>query len=205
MPDDYRINEKYKNVAEIEFYLETVFFAANTKTSTINMFKFPNIKNCKQLMPAELYFAISNFLSLIETSPQKLPIPKQEIDLDHIKKFETIIESNLFQSYCESHNALEYNDIEFTIAIDNLKNKGKNLYNRHIDSILLKDMAISVLPITEKIIGTIFGKIPGSISKFASKILTDYLKTEKKIVIYQLDGLFKTILTDVVFPYVRGR
>ncbi|EMY69349.1 hypothetical protein [Leptospira vanthielii] len=198
LPKDYSSNEKYKKIKNLEFYLENILFAAQTNTSVINMFNFPNINQCKELLPAELYYTISNLLSLIETSPQKLPFPKQEIDSTHIKNFETIIESNLFTSYCESHIELESKSIEYNTAIDNLKLKSKNLYYNNIDSLRLKRMAVSVLPITEKIIGTIFGKIPGAVSKFITKILIEYLKSEKRIVIYQLDGLFETIVKDSI-------
>ncbi|PKA06400.1 hypothetical protein [Leptospira harrisiae] len=205
LPESYRNNEKYKEVSRIESYLENILFAAQTNTSVINMFKFPNINNLKEILPSELFFIISNLLSLIQTSPQKLPLPKHEIELEHIKSFEAIIESNLFISYCESHNELESNSINHNTAIEKLKLKSQELYHKNIDNIILKHLAISVLPITEKIIGTIFGKIPGAVSKIVTKILIEYLKNEKKIVIYQLDGLFDTIARDTILFNVPNK
>jgi len=59
----------------------------------------------------------------------------------------------------------------------------------------LKKTIISLLPITEKVIDTTIGKIPGTFVGFFTKILENALKEETRIDCYQFHDVFVELLS----------
>ena len=55
----------------------------------------------------------------------------------------------------------------------------------------MRRAVISLLPISSKIIDTIFGKLPGGLAEIFTNLLSKWLDDNKRIVIYEFDDLQK--------------
>ena len=53
----------------------------------------------------------------------------------------------------------------------------------------MRRAVISLLPISSKIIDTIFGKLPGGLAEIFTNLLSKWLDDNKRIVIYEFDDL----------------
>jgi len=68
-----------------------------------------------------------------------------------------------------------------------------------------KRVAISLLPITSKVIDTVFGKLPGTLAEFFANALASWLQDERRVVIYQFPDLLRITMETRMNELMRAK
>jgi hypothetical protein len=79
-------------------------------------------------------------------------------------------------------------------TISNIAKLGGKLSIKYEKLLYLKHLTISLLPVTPKIIDVVFGKLPGTLAEHSFKLLNDWLKEERRIVLYHFHPTFEEIV-----------
>jgi hypothetical protein len=77
--------------------------------------------------------------------------------------------------------------------LKSIETAGKDLYSKNLKWIVLKDSFLQAIPMSAKVIDLFFGKFAGTLADYSSNLLSDFLKLNKAIPIYNCNG----ILTEV--------
>jgi hypothetical protein len=86
---------------------------------------------------------------------------------------------------------LDDGQIPVSVAIKTVENQSHRLVSNSPLLLKTKPVAISLLPLSSKIIDTVFGKLPGSLAEFFTSLLTKWLQDNQRLIIYQFDDLLK--------------
>jgi len=185
---------QYSDIMGLGEFIIDLMFAMEHKTSLMTLLPFPNMENIREMIPAELFFPIKNLMSSFEPSFPNLPFPKLSIQSRNLRRFEQILRSDLFSIYSSQHSNLEINSVNKKLAFKGIVNSGKNVLQRNLDALQLKNLTISVLPVTTKLIDIVFGKLPGILADYSASLLSDYIKNDRRIVVYQMNSVFDNLI-----------
>jgi hypothetical protein len=194
-----------ENIFKTEVILTDLLFEMQTNLSSVSILPWskPDLEKLRVTLEPEKYYPIRNLLSMIENDNLNLPLPTQSILSKDVKKFEKIIESNIFLKYAETHQELENKKIEKSSALSQITEKGKMLQTRFERHINLKEFGITTLNLAPSCVELIFGKIPGVIAENAIKLLdpiiSRYVSDNQRLVTYEFSPISKEILTERLF------
>ena len=199
LPDDYRSDRrKYQEVHRAEMFLLELFLAMENRTSMVSVLSLPDPKKLEKVMPPELLIPLRNLLVTIEPVALPLPLPQHTISSANIRRFHQIIDSDIFSSYRSGHTQLDLASIPTATSLGRISESAKMLLADYADAINLKRMTLSLVPITTKVIDTIFGKLPGVLAEYSGDILSRLLNDERRLVIYQFYPVFVELIQQMV-------
>jgi hypothetical protein len=155
----------------------------------------PDITELERIFPPELFIPLKNFLGTIESDSADLPLPKDFISKDNFNRLQDIILSDLFSHYSSSHKAFEDGRVLKLHAIKSVEKAGWLLLDRNQKYLKAQRLAVSLIPVTSKIIDAVFGRLPGILADFFGEQLSGWLKDDRRIVIYRFDPLFLDLVT----------
>lgn len=194
LPEDDETDEKYLPVWQLKSFLSDLFLSIRRKVSMVCFTPIPDLTKVEKLIPAELFYPIQHLIAAFDCENVKLPLPQKTIKTSDVKRFQDIISSDLFSQYTSAHGELEDSKLTKKKAILNITKVGQALFQKNRALLYLKDLTISLLPITPKVIDTVFGKLPGILAEYSGKILNNLLKDERRIVLYLFFPMFENIL-----------
>jgi hypothetical protein len=178
---------------ETEFFLlkHTVLqllFAMKSNSSVLLLSDLQSIKNTSKI-PPELTMPFELLFSSIQSKNAQLPIVKYDLPKKDVRKLLEILGSKEFETYKEAQSEIEKNKNLTSKTINSIEAAGKDLYRVNKKYLTLKESVVKAVPLSPKVIELYFGKLPGVLVEFASKILLDYLGINNTIPIYSADSI----------------
>jgi hypothetical protein len=195
LPDNYNFDQKYQGLWGIKSFLQELLVASNTGTSIfVRIDKITeDLLKAKELLPLELYSPISFLVNSITQDTVDLPQAKYSLNKDEIKRFKKVFVEQPFMDYMLAHTLLDNEKEKKSNALTMIQKSTISLYERHKGLMSIKRSILTTLSVTPKIIDATFGKIPGSIADLATKILSNMIDLERRIVIYDYSPLYHEI------------
>lgn len=197
-PDDYEKDRKYSSISELKNFLLDLTLAVERKSSVVLMSPLPNISNFKSIMPPELFYSLRSLMSSFESETANLPIPKDYLSPEYFNRFQSVICSDTFSRYSLKHQKFEDGRILKIDAKREVEISGREVTSANKNLLRIKHLTVSMIPISSKVIDTIFGKLPGVLAEFFGQQLSNWLKDDRRIVIYQFDPIRKELLSERV-------
>jgi hypothetical protein len=180
-----------KSLSKLKNFIVELLLATHRKQSLVYFDQIPDTKALEKILPIDLLLPFRNlFLTLQENSP-KLASVKGTLAIQDITIFEEIIAGKAFFEYEQSQRDLDDGQIPVSAAIKTVENLSHRLVSSSPLLLKTKRVAISLLPLSSKIIDTVFGKLPGSLAEFFTSLLTKWLQDNQRLIIYQFDDLLK--------------
>ena len=191
LPDNFERKEENSCVFSIQNFLAELLIASSTDSSIVRQLDSikKDIEKAKGLLPLELWHPIKYLIDSICVDKIDLPHITHSIKSTEIERFNKILKDSPFKNYKSAHTDLDIVSVEKSAALSEIQKKSYNLYKKYFGLIDLKNSLISTLSLTPKIVDMSFGKIPGTIADLASKLLTNMLEKERRIIIYDYKPL----------------
>lgn len=184
----YHPNIDKEEYSSASYRLSNLLFAMDTKSSIIQIFGNSLFGELDKLNP-EVSIPISAIQKSIQSASAKLPVVRYDINKIEIDRLIEVLESKEFGFYQEAQNEISLMHNLTDKAIDRIEKTGKDFYRSNISTIDIKESMINSLPLTSKVVELFFGKLPGVFTEFFSKILTDYLKGNKSLAVYDCTNI----------------
>ena len=193
-PEEYKRDENRREVSNLENFLVNLLICLERKTALMTLSGLPDPGQFEGILPPELLFPIRNLLSALEPSELSSPLPRSSLLAVDVRRFEEIISSDLFSTYSARHSALESSLVPKDTALKGIAETGEKVFRRHIDLLQLRELTLAILPVTAKVIDTVFGKLPGALADYFTGLATNALKEDRRIIVYQLDSVFRDLV-----------
>jgi len=177
-----------KDIFTIKHTSLQLLFAMKSNSAVILISDLKKLILSSNIRP-ELKIPFDFLLSAIETQNAQLPIVKYDIPKKDIKKLLEIINSKDFNTYKEAQSEIERNKNLSTKVIRTIEKAGKDLYRKNNKFLTLKETVIKAVPLTSQVIELYFGKLPGLIAEYSSKIILDYMGINNTIPLYTADSI----------------
>lgn len=194
-PDNDEHNDRHSSIVQLKVFLLDLMLAVQRKSSVVLMQPLPDMTDLQKVIPPELFVAINNLMSSIESESTKLPIPKDYVSPEHFQRFQEVICSDLFRRYTVHHEKFEDGRILKIDAKKEVELMGRTLLGSNRNLLKAKELTVSLIPVTSKIIDIVFGKLPGALSDFFGQQLSTWLKDDRRVVIYQLDPVISELVS----------
>ncbi|WP_459209091.1 hypothetical protein [Aquimarina rhabdastrellae] len=185
--------ETKEAVRNVSHRISQLFYAMQTNSGILTFSPLNRIDN-KEVLPLELIYPIDILYSSVQTRNANLPIVKLDLEKKEFKRLIDILESKEFSYYKEAQSEIELNKNLTIKTVKLIEKAGKDLYTKNSKILNLRENLIKAIPLSSKVIDLFFGKLPGMLTEHSGKILTDYLKLNKTIPIYNCDSM----LTELV-------
>lgn len=193
LPEDYDEDDKYFPVSVLSYFISDLMLAVKKKSSVLVIGTPRDVSELADLVPPELYIALKNLMSSIESENAKLPLPKDLVSADNVLRFQEVISSDLFSKYSAKHNQFEDGRVLKIDAAQNVEASGRSLIGRNRGLLKAQRMAVAMIPLSTKIVDTVFGKLPGALAEFFGQQLSGWVKDDRRIVIYNSKPIIQTL------------
>lgn len=194
-----------KELNELHWFLVELLLAAHRKRNLIYFDNLPDIQKISSLLPADFLLPVKNLFSAITHSTPIVAASLSSVTLRDVALFDELITSKVFRRYERSHSLLEDNNVLVSGAIESVTDGSNLLVSTRPAILKTKRVAVSLLPITSKVIDTVFGKLPGSLAELFAKALASWLQDEKRVVIYQFPDLLQITIEARMNDLLRAK
>lgn len=177
----------------IKYFISHLLFAMKTNSVVLYLGDFNDLKN-QSILPPEFTIPFNILLSSIQSKSVNLPVVQYEINKDDIKKLLEVVSSREYYLYKEAQAEIESGINLNTRTINLIEKAGLDLYHRNRNLLQIRESIVKAVPLSSKVIELCFGKLPGILSDFASKILVNYIKMNKTIPIYNYDSFITGLI-----------
>lgn len=206
--EDYFPSDSYEKgeggaFARFQLFLVELILAARRNRNIVSVQKIPDVKSLESALPADLYIIFSNLFATFQSHSLNVPASGIEINANNIDFVDDIIIGKAYDKYKKAHGALEVYAAQPERAISIIEKSGNILVERYPSFLTMKKSIIKILPITSKLIDTIFGKLPGTIAEISTKVLSQWMNDKRQLVIYEFPDLLDTILKKRLEDYTR--
>ncbi|MGB2728956.1 MAG: hypothetical protein WBD09_10875 [Halobacteriota archaeon] len=194
LPEGYEIDPKFSNIGSVKAFLADLLLSLEKRLDMVCILPIPDPAKVEGILPPELFHPIQNLINTFDSESAKLPLPKSSVLSTNVKIFQEIITSDLFSRYSLMHQELANARSSKNKVIFNIVESGGKLLIKYEKLLYLKPLTISLLPVTAKLIDVVFGKLPGTLAEYSSKLLNNWLKDERRIVLYHFHPKFEEIV-----------
>jgi hypothetical protein len=191
LPTDYRSNKIYASTRRLEYFLEDILAAMDLKSSLLTVLELPNIVELQAIIPPSLFIPIRNLFNSVKYETVVVPIPRLSVSVDDIKRFQEILNSDLFSKYSHAQEELEHGRTVTAKAVSNVVRIGRQIFANNQTVLTLRSTVLGILETTPLLIETAFGKLPGALSEVACKTVLALMGEKRNLVIYTFNQLLK--------------
>jgi len=187
------IEEKFKKFPRLQtigFFLTDLTLSCERRVAFVNTRGFPENSSIDQLFQPAFGDSLKRLIQAFKPLQDNLPIPKHDVLRSDIEAFGELFSSDLFASYCDSHQSFAHDNPE--TARSRTQRAGRSLAGKLGGAISLKTLSFSLLPFGAKIVDTVFGKLPGTIAEGLVKAVSGH--DAKRLVMYDSSRIIKEML-----------
>jgi hypothetical protein len=201
--ESYDPNEESDELSRLKRFLAELLLATHRKRNLIYFDRLPDVEALATMLPTDLLLPIRNLFSSIISSTPIVATSQSSVAFRDLALFEELVSSKVFRRYEANHGSLDDNNISVEEALHSIRRGSRRLVAQRPRLLKTKRVAVSLLPITSKVIDTIFGKLPGTLADFFVQALATWLQDERRLVIYQFQNLLKYTMESRMNDFLR--
>jgi hypothetical protein len=192
-------------VSELQNFLVELLLAAHRKRNLIYFDEMPDVTSLQSLLPTDLFLPFKNLILAVEHSTPVVASVQSALALQDIALFEELIDSKSFVDYENSHSGFDRNEVDLKKALECVRAGSRLLVAENPRLLKSRQVAISLLPVTSKLVDLVFGKLPGTLADFFTNALRTWLQDKRRIVIYQFSDLLEATMKARMNDLMRAK
>lgn len=165
-----------------------LLFAMKSNSCILLISDFNTLKSSSAI-PPEIKLLFDVLFSSIQIKEAQLPVVKYDFQKRDVRKLVEILSSKEYNIYKEAQSEIEKNRSLTGRIVKSIEIAGKDLYRKNSKYLTINESLIQAIPMTPQVIELYFGKLPGIIAEFASKIIVDYMGINNTIPIYSAKSI----------------
>lgn len=198
LPEKYYLQDDFSDIAAVVQLLDALFVALHERCGILTVPPVPEPESLSGIVPHELLIPLKSLLQGFTHESAIGPVLKHELDVTELKRLEELFTSDVFQTYASAHLQLEDQSQPVPSALESIRHSAVNLRDRYFDSVRLERLSVSLLAVVPKLIDTAFGKLPGTIAEWFSKIAQPFLEQKRRVAIYDCSQLRDQLITQMI-------
>lgn len=186
--EKHAINEKQSaeqnKLFTLSLFLTDLIYSLQTDAAMVTVLPRPKIDNYYGRISPHFLSAIGSLLSNITTTEVLAPIPQLTVKASEVKVFEELMESQIFTAYSNAHSEFASIRESDVAVLNDVSMRAKTIWQRYSNTVDLKKLSLSLIPITKTMADKVLTGLPGTIVGLIADALTTAAQQEKRIVIY---------------------
>jgi len=178
--------------------------ASRYRTSLMLGMPFIEISEYRQFLRPAFFAALESFLGTVEVEASAVPLPRRIAKASAVKRFHTLIESDLFCSYSAAHRQLQLPQSDFQVQAKRVSSAARKLTFGYSDSVSLQTLALSGLAVTSDLIDAFLGKLPAAAIKPFRDLFEAYFISDHRVVIYDFHSVWWKSFHEQIVPLVEA-
>ncbi|WP_219842278.1 hypothetical protein, partial [Xanthomonas arboricola] len=154
----------------------------------------PKLEDYYGIISPHILSAVGNLLPGVTPIEVLTPIPQLSVKASEVAIFEELLGSQIFSAYSNAHSSLENNRESDVAVLDNVSLKAKSVWQRFSNTVDLKSLTLTLMPITKNLADKVLTGLPATITGLLADVLTKAAQQEKRIVIYDYRRSHKDLL-----------
>ena len=187
VPANYRESPELSYISLLRVFMTEMIHAFMRGKNLIYLVEIPDPDEFGPGMPPEIIVPLRNLFSTMEPVYPEAVAPRVTISKENLSHFQEIMAGDLFRKYTASQGLLDNSAETIKRALSAVSETSRILRLNNKKLLKSKRIATSILPITSKLIDTVFGALPGKIAEASAKILTRWLSLDRRLVIYSMN------------------
>lgn len=178
--DDEEHNAKALMVLSL---LHDLMVAMQNSAAVINVSGIPSAEDIKREFPPDISASLCALFSAFKPSDELLPAPAQVISRDAVSRFEDILSSGVYRQYAAAHELVEVE--KSASALAEVRRTGAQLLKQGGSVLASRRVSMNIISVVPNLVDAGFGKLPGSLAKFAADLANRFMEGRKNVVVYQ--------------------
>ena len=178
--------------------------ASRYRTSLMLGMPFIEISEYRPFLRPAFFVALESFLGTVEVEASAIPLPRRVAKASAVKRFHTLIGSDLFESYSEAHQHLQLPRSDFQRQAKRVSSAARKLTFGFSDSVSLQTLALSGLAVTSDLIDTFLGKLPATAIRPFRELFEAYFTSDHRVVIYDFHSVWWRSFHEQIAPIVEA-
>jgi len=189
LPEDYYKKDEYSAILTWETFLTDLFFCLKRKSALL-FGEIPDAEQIRKLVPSELYQPLKNLTDQMSIDTITVPMPRSSISASSVKRLHEIVESDYFRTHVNYHKELDYIIKPKKQSYIDIVKSSKILRKNYPALLKIRSSAVSLISPTTKMVDIVFGKLAGTASEYFAKLIEEWIKTDRQIVVYETMPFF---------------
>lgn len=178
----------------LSLFLTDLIYGLKTDSAMIAVLPLPKIEDYYGVISPHMLSAIGNLFPNLAPIGAITPIPQLSIEASKVQVFEELLGSQLFSAYSNAHCRLESSRESDVAIINDVSLRAKSVWQRFSNTVDLKRLALTLMPITKNMADKVLTGLPGTLTSLLADILISAAQQEKRIVIYDYGRSHKDLL-----------
>lgn len=175
-------------------FLTDLIYSLKTDAAMVEVLPLPKVESYNGLVSPHMLSVIGNLLPSVTPVDVLTPIPQLSLKANEVELFEELIESHIFSTYSNAHGNLEHVHQTDVAILADVSMKAKSVWQRFSNTVDLKQLTLSLMPITKNLADKVLTGLPGAIAGLLADVLTKAAQQEKRIVIYDYGRSHQALL-----------
>jgi len=168
----------------LTLFLTDLIYSLQTDAAMLTVLPLPKVENYYGQVSPHILSALGNLLPHVTPAEVLTPIPQLSVKASEVEVFEELIESQIFSAYSSAHGGLESIRESDVAILDEVSVKAKSVWQRFSNTVDLKKLTLTLMPITKTLADKVLTGLPGTVAGLLADVLTKAALQEKRIVIY---------------------
>lgn len=187
------LEERNKQIT-LSLFLTDLIYSLKTDSAMITVLPLPKVETYYGLISPHVLSAIGNLLPGLVPTEVLTPIPQLSVKASEVEVFEELLGSQIFSAYSTAHSGLEDGRESDVAILDDVSLKAKSVWRCFSNTVDLKRLALTLLPITKTLADKVLTGLPNTLAGILADTLTKAAQQEKRIVIYDYGRSHKNLL-----------
>jgi hypothetical protein len=188
---DFKLDETYR--APQAFYFQDYFTSLFYSTETGIPFVNPDFADSKSFdflesrMSKELFVAIKNLNSLIQTNNISTITPQYSMLKEDVRRFEDIVESTLYRNYQSSLMLLDEEPNKLEAVKKEIQVNALKLHQKYTGNLDIKNMGFNFLKANKKVADLFLNKPSSVFGDFVIETIEKLVTGKRKVTFYKVE------------------
>jgi hypothetical protein len=180
-------------VNHLEYFLSDLYIAAEFCRPVATGAHQPRLVDLQKVFKDDLCVVLQSLFRVVEYLNLDAPVARFQVPVHDLKSFRTVMSSDVFQPYVDSHALLEVASRPRGQLIDRVSETARRVIGTFPGSFELRKTVVGAVQAMPAIVEATAGKIFGAFAKPLFSALAGALTRDQRVLVYSFDPTWRQV------------
>jgi hypothetical protein len=174
-------------------FITDLLYALRHRQHIIFDMRLKDVERLSLDLPDQIGVPFRNLIRVMEPVQPDVCVPRSSIAKEQLIRFRELLASSQFREYKSNHEKIAETERSLAGSVKALSQSAQRLYETNPDIVRLRSTAVSLLPSASGTAAKALDGLPGTLVSLFAKPVTDWLKSKRRLMVYELGDLLEDI------------
>jgi hypothetical protein len=185
--------EQMRTVSDLAWFLTELYIAAEFRRPVATCVRFPKMMEIESVFREDLCIVVGGLLSAVETVNLSVPVARLKIPVKDFSLFSSVMSSNVFEPYVDSHAELETLSNPSARIAEQVSLAARREVDTFPSNFELRKTAVGAIQSIPSIIEVTAGKVFGALAKPLFSTIADAISREQRLILYSFEPTWRQV------------